>query len=165
MHAHQASTAASRRCARGAREHGALTAQAVRMQPTRHRRHKSTVAILIGTVCKKKLWKHAVIIIIFNISKVLVENKYGNYNIWFIFCTLFDCVGLQPFGKKDRTATSICIKFEFHQVPKKVKLITCFHDSWIYESRKKNHKIFFVLFFYKVELFYWDQTCHYNCLS
>ena len=57
MHAHQASTVASRRCARGAREHGALTAQAVRIQPTRHRRHKSTVAILIGTVCKKKVVK------------------------------------------------------------------------------------------------------------
>ena len=90
MHAHQASTVASRRCARGAREHGALTAQAVRMQPTRHRRHKSTVAILIGTVFKKKLWKHAVIVIIFNISKVLVENKiwkllylvHSLYSLW-----------------------------------------------------------------------------------
>ena len=24
------------------------------------------------------------------------------------------------------------------------------------------HKIFFVLFFYKVEVFYWDQKCRYN---
>ena len=37
----------------------------------------------------------------------------------------------------------------------KVKLITCFHDSWIYE--KKILKLFFVLFFYKVEVLYWDQ--------
>ena len=57
MHTRLSSTAASRRYARGAREHGALTAQAVRMQPTRHRRHKSTVAILIGTVFLKKVVK------------------------------------------------------------------------------------------------------------
>ena len=33
-----------------------------------------------------------------------------------------------------------------------VKLITCFHDSWIYE-------FLFVLFFCMVEFFYWDQNC------
>ena len=34
-----------------------------------------------------------------------------------------------------------------------VKLITCFHDSWIYEFF---YEIFFVLCFYKVKVFYWE---------
>ena len=42
--------------------------------------------------------------------------------------------------------------------PKTVKLITCFHDSWIYDFF---HKIFFVLFFYKGEVFYFDHK--YRC--
>ena len=33
---------------------------------------------------------------------------------------------------------------------KKVKLITCFHDYSIYESKIFFHETFFVLFFYKV---------------
>ena len=43
------------------------------------------------------------------------------------------------------------------QYQRKVKLITCSHDSWIYESTNFVDEIFFVLFFYKVEVFYWDQ--------
>ena len=43
------------------------------------------------------------------------------------------------------------------QISEKVKLITCFHDSWIYESTIFFPKSFFVLFFYKVKVFYWDH--------
>ena len=45
---------------------------------------------------------------------------------------------------------------------KKVKLITCFHDSYIYEFTNLK-KICFVL--YKVEVFYWDPKCWCNFLS
>ena len=46
-----------------------------------------------------------------------------------------------------------------------VKLITCFHDSWIYEPTNFFHKIFFILFISKIEVFYWNQKCRYNCLA
>ena len=39
-----------------------------------------------------------------------------------------------------------------------VRLITCFHDSWIYEFTNFFHEIFFVLFFYNIEVFYWDKN-------
>ena len=47
-----------------------------------------------------------------------------------------------------------------------VKLITCTHDSWIYESI--NVRILyttFSLFCFSVEIFYWYQKCRYTCLS
>ena len=57
---------------------------------------------------------------------------------------------------------------QFHEknfeVLSQVKLITCFHHSWIYNSTNYFHEIFFVLFFYKVEVFYWGKKCQYNCL-
>ena len=44
-----------------------------------------------------------------------------------------------------------------------VKLITCFHDSWIYKFLFTKLSLF--CFPYKVQVFYWDQKWRYNCLS
>ena len=47
-----------------------------------------------------------------------------------------------------------------------VKLITCFHDFWNYEKFSQHfqlrnfHNIFFILFFYKVEFFYWIKSAN-----
>ena len=51
------------------------------------------------------------------------------------------------------------------QYQRKVKLITSSHDSWIYESTNFVFtKFSSFCFFYKVEIFYWDQKCRYDNL-
>ena len=64
-----------------------------------------------------------------------------------------------------RKLRQCCVGFDFMDPVADLKGQAHHMFSTIPESTNFFHEIFFILFFYMVEVFYWDQKCRCNCLS